>query len=134
MQSKRVLKVSFTLLAAAGCLLSQDWRYDRDQFFRGSWHAHIFIRVRNDLEHIYSAGAAADRERQRLERTKEELSGLQAKLDQGVWDNGTVNDVIDSLRKSSNDERLGPEDRQVLADDAARVHNFQAHHNEWMRH
>jgi len=134
MKNNRLVKISLTLLAAAGCLLSQDWRHEREDFFRGSWHAHIFMRVRSDLDQIYSAGAAADRERRRLDRTKEELTGLQAKLDQGVWDNGTVNDVIDSLRKSANDQRLAPQDREILADDAARIHEYQAHHNEWMRH
>jgi uncharacterized membrane protein len=89
--------------------------------------------VRNDVDHIYSAGAAADKERRRLDRTKEELTGLQSKLDQGVWDDGTVNDVIDSLRKSADDQRLAPQDRQILADDAARIHDYQAHRKEWMR-
>jgi hypothetical protein len=134
MKNKQLLRTSLILLVAAGSLLSQDWRRGRDEYFRGNWHAHIFARVRNDLDNIYSAGAAAERERRRLERTKEELTGLQAKLDQGVWDNGTVNDVIDSLRKSANDQRLAPQDREILADDAARIHEFQAHHNEWMRH
>lgn len=132
MKRRQLLKTSLTLLAAAGCMFAQDWRQNREQFFRGSWHAHIFMQVRNDLDHIYSAGAAANRERQRIERTKQELTGLQAKLDQGVWDNGTVNDVIDSLRKSANDERLAPQDRQILADDAARIHDYQAHRNQWM--
>lgn len=132
MKNKQLFKLSLTLLAAAGCMFSQDWRQERDQFFRGSWHAQIFMQVRNDLDHIYSAGAAADRERERIERTKEELTGLQSKLEQGVWDNGMVNDVIDSLRKSANDQRLGPEDRQILANDAARIHDYQAHHKEWM--
>jgi hypothetical protein len=54
---------------------------------------------------------------------------LQAKLNRGQWDNGTVNDVIDSLRKSANDDRLSSRDRQVLADDANRIHSFQAVHN-----
>lgn len=134
MRHNKVFKVCLTMLVAAGCLFSQDWRHERDQFFRGNWHAHVFIQVRGDLDHIYSAGAAADRERHRIERTKEELTALQAKLDQGVWDNGTVNDVIDSLRKSANDQRLAPEDRQILADDAVRIHAYQEHHNEWMRH
>jgi hypothetical protein len=133
MKNKQLFKVSLVLLVAAGCMFSQDWRHDRDQVFRGNWHAHIFMQVRSDLDHIYSAGAAADRERQRLDRTKEELTGLQAKLDQRVWDNGTVNDVIDSLRKSANDQRLAPQDRQILADDAAKIHDYQAHHNDWMR-
>lgn len=133
MKNSRLFKVSLLLLAAAGCMFSQDWRHEREEFFRGNWHAHVFAHVRNDLENIYSAPAAADREQRRLDRTKEELTELQAKLDQHVWDNGTVNDVIDSLRKSADDQRLAPQDRQILADDAARIHDFQAHHNEWMR-
>ena len=133
MKIKQLFKLSLTLLVTAGCMFSQNWQQERDRFFRGSWHAQIFMQVRQDLDHIYSAGAAADKERQRIERTKEELTGLQAKLDQGVWDNGTVNDVIDSLRKSANDQRLGPEDRQVLADDAAKIHDYQAHHKQWMQ-
>jgi hypothetical protein len=133
MRSTQFFKVSLTLLVGAVCLFSQDWRHARDEFFRGNWHAHVFMQVRGDMDNIYSAGAAAEKERARIDRTKEELTGLQAKLDQGVWDNGTVNDVIDSLRKSANDQRLAPEDRQILGDDAARIHDYQAHHNEWMR-
>jgi hypothetical protein len=132
MRNKQALRILWTLLAIAGCLLSQDWRHDRDQFFRGNWHGHIFLQVRNDLDHVYSGGAAADKERRRLNRTKEELTALQAKLDQGVWDDGTVNDVIDSLRKSAHDQRLAPQDRQILGDDAERIHDYQAHHKEWL--
>jgi hypothetical protein len=85
--------------------------------------------VRTDLDHVWSAVRAADKERQRLERTKEELTKMQADLDQGRWDNGILNDVIDSIRKSSNDERLAPRDRQVLADDLTRLKEFQDNHN-----
>lgn len=136
MHLKQLPKISLLLLAFVGIGFAQrDWRHDRDAYFRGQgWHAHVFARVRDDLDHIYTAGAASDKERHRLDRTKEELTALQAKLDQGVWDNGTVNDVIDSLRKSANDDRLGPQDRQILADDAARIHDFQRNHNRWMRH
>ena len=134
MASKGLAKAALFLLACVR-LGAQDWYHDRDRFYRDEhWHAHVFARVHEDLEHIYSAGAASDRERQRLDRTREELTALQAKVDQGVWDNGTVNDVIDSLRKSANDERLGPQDRQVLGDDAERIHEFQRRHNEWMHH
>ena len=58
----------------------------------------MFLEIRSDLDHIWSANQAADKERKRLERTKQELADLQAKLDHGEWDNGHVNDVIDSLR------------------------------------
>jgi hypothetical protein len=136
MEGKRFARVSLALFALAGLgFAGQDWYHDRETFFRGEgWHPHLFAQVRKDLEHIYTAGAASDKERSRLDRTKEELTALQAKLDQGVFDEGAVNDVIDSLRKSANDKRLGPEDKQVLADDAARIHQYQANHNNWVRH
>jgi hypothetical protein len=119
----------FVRLTVAG----QDWYHDRDARFRGEeWRPHVFAQVRDDLDHIYTAGAADEKERRRLDKTKEELTALQAKLEQGVFDNGTVNDVIDSLRKSASDNRLGPQDREVLGDDAARVHDYQKNHNHWI--
>jgi hypothetical protein len=115
---------SFALTAAA-----QDWYREREERFRGEqWRAHVFMHVRSDLEHVWS-GRAAERERERLEKTKEELTKMQADLDQGRWDNGILNDVIDSIRKSANDDRLAPKDRDVLADDVVRLKEFQDGHN-----
>ena len=109
--------------------LAQDWYHQREERYRGEeWRRHIFLHVRTDLEHVWS-GRAADRERARLGRTEEELTKMQADLDQGRWDNGILNDVIDSIRKSSNDERLAPRDRDVLADDVVRLKEFQDRHN-----
>ncbi len=54
---------------------------------------------------------------------------MQADLDQGRWDNGILNDVIDSIRKSSNDDRLSQRDRAVLANDVERLKEFQDQHN-----
>jgi hypothetical protein len=108
---------------------AQDWYRDRDSRFHGDrWRPHLFEYVRTDLEHVWS-GRAAERERERLRRTEEELSKMQADLDHGRWDNGILNDVIDSISKSSNDQRLAPRDRKVLADDVARLHEFQNQHN-----
>jgi hypothetical protein len=56
---------------------------------------------------------------------------LQAKLDHGQFDNGTLNDVIDSIRKSSNDQRLAPRDRAVLSDDVARLKEYQDNYKHW---
>jgi hypothetical protein len=139
MKNKQLIQVSLAAVAFAGVVFAGqaggDWHHNREEFFRGEgWHAHVFAQVRDDLNNIYTAGAASDKERHRIERTQEELTALQAKLDQGVFDNGTVNDVIDSLRKSADDNRLGPQDREVLADDAARIHDYQRNHNQWLRH
>lgn len=118
-----VIMAAFALSAAA-----QDWYSERAERFRGDqWRPHIFMQVRTDLEHVWS-GRAHDREQERLAKTEGELTTMQADLDQGRWDNGILNDVIDSIRKSSNDERLAPRDRDVLADDLARLKEFQDLH------
>jgi hypothetical protein len=134
MEIKQVIRIGFIMgTAAALSIAGQDWYRDRSSRFQGdAWRAQVFAGVRADLDHIYTVGAASDKEKHRMEKTKEELTALQAKLDQGVFDNGTLNDVIDSLRKSANDNRLGPRDREVISDDAARLHDYQKNHNHWL--
>ena len=127
---KRIFSAGVIVAALAFSAVAQDWYHDREERFRGeAWRPHIFMHVRTDLEHVWSAVRASDKERQRLERTKEELTQMQADLDRGRWDNGVLNDVIDSIRKSSNDERLAERDREVLADDLVRLKEFQDKHN-----
>ena len=110
---------------------AQDWYHDRDARYSGDqWRSRLFLEIRTDLDHVWSAVQAADKERKRLDRTKEELTDLQAKLDHGQWDNGHVNDVVDSLRKSANDNRLSERDRAVLNDDVNRLRDFQDQHKE----
>ena len=117
------------IAAFAFSVAAQDWYHQREERFRGEqWRAHLFQHVRTDVDHVW-AGHAADRERERLQRTEEELTKMQADLDHGRWDNGMLNDVIDSIGKSANDERLPRRDRDVLADDVRRLREFQAQHN-----
>jgi hypothetical protein len=125
----RLFTIGAILAAFALSAAGQDWYKEREERFRGEqWRAHLFIHVRTDLEHVRS-GRAADRERERLQKTEEELTKMQADLDQGRWDNGILNDVIDSIRKSSDDERLARRDRDILADDLRRLKEFQDQHN-----
>jgi hypothetical protein len=127
---KRTFTAGVILAALAFSATAQDWYHDREQRFRGEeWRPRIFMHVRADLEHIWSDARASDKERARLEKTREELTKMQADLDQGRWDNNILNDVIDSIRKSSNDERLAERDRAVLADDLVRLKEFQDQHN-----
>jgi len=124
------LRTSVVLSALALSAFAQDWYHEREERFRGDqWRPHLFTHVRSDLEHVWS-GRASDKERTRLNKTKEELTKMQADLDQGRWDNGILNDVIDSVRKSANDDRLPPRDRDVLADDVNRLKEFQDQHNQ----
>jgi hypothetical protein len=103
----RILTKGVIMAALAFSAAAQDWYHDREERFRGEeWRKSLFLQVRTDLEHIWSADRAADKERKRLDTTKQELTKMQADLDQGRWDNNILNDVIDSIRKSSSDDRL----------------------------
>jgi hypothetical protein len=129
---RQTIKAGFIIGTLAVIAFAQDWYREREERFRGeAWKAQVFTHVRTDLDHIWSAVRASDKERERLEKTKEELTKMQADLNQGRWDNGILNDAIDSIRKSSNDQRLAPRDREVLADDVNRLKDYQDHHNHW---
>lgn len=118
-----IMLAVFAFSAAA-----QDWHQQREeQIGTEQWHLHLFAHVREDLEHVW-AGVAKDKELERLTRTEDELTKMQGDLDQTRWDNGLLNDVIDSIGKSSNDTRLAPRDRTVLADDVRRLKEFQDQH------
>jgi hypothetical protein len=124
----KLVTAGLMMTALAFSVAAQDWYHEREERFRGEgWRAHLFMHVRTDLEHVWS-GRAADRERRRLAKTEEELTQMQADLDHRRWDNGVLNDVIDSIRKSSDDQRLAPRDRDVLADDLRRLKEFQDQH------
>jgi hypothetical protein len=125
----RFLTTGAILVALVFTAFAQDWYREREERYRGEqWRTHLFDHVRTDLEHVWS-GRSAERERERLQRTQDELRKMQADLEQGRWDNGILNDVIDSIRKSSNDDRLPKRDRDILADDVNRLKEFQDQHN-----
>jgi len=126
---KRLITAATLFAGLAFSAMAQDWYHEREERFRGEgWRAHLFEHVRTDLDHVW-AGHASDREMERLNKTKEELTKMQADLDVGRWDNGILNDVIDSIRKSADDDRLNRRDRDVLADDVVRLKEFQGAHN-----
>jgi len=129
---KQSMTLVLILASVTSIAFAQDWYHDRDERYRGDqWRPHVFSHVRQDLDHIWSARNASEKENARLAKTKEELAQMQADLDQGRFDNGLLNDAIDSLKKSANDDRLSPRDRAVLADDVNRLHDYQANHNHW---
>ena len=115
-----------------GAVSGQDWYHDREARYRGNhWRPQVFMQVRTDLDHVGFPPSASEKEDNRLARTKQELTKMQGDLDQGRFDNGILNDVIDSIKKSADDERLPPRDRAILHDDLARLHDYQVNHNHW---
>jgi hypothetical protein len=129
---KKSMTAVLLLASTMSLANAQDWYHDREARYQGEqWRPQVFSQVRTDLDHIWSARGASEKENARLDRTKEELTKMQGDLDQGRFDNGILNDVIDSIRKSANDQRLSPRDRDVLNDDLARLHDYQVNHNHW---
>lgn len=131
---KNVIQAGLILLPFfAFSAVAQDWYHDRELRFQGEqWRVHVFEHVRTDLNHIGSAVWAAGKERRRLDRTKLELAELQGKLEtNGSTDRSELNDVIDSIRKSSDDQRLSPQDRDVLHDDLNRLIEYREHRERW---
>jgi len=109
---------------------AQDWYQEREHRFSGDgWRSHLFLEVRTDLEHVWS-GRAHQKERNRLAKTEEQLTKMQADLDQTRWDHDLLEDVIDSIKKSADDERLSRRDRDILADDIARLKAFEDMHHK----
>jgi hypothetical protein len=102
------LILTASLISGASAQISndvQDWYHQREARFEGTqWRPQLFLQVRTDLEHIGSARGASEKENNRLTKTKEELTKMQADLDQNRYDNGILNDVIDSMKKSADDE------------------------------
>jgi hypothetical protein len=131
---KQNIRTLLILASVTSIAFAQDWYRDRDaRYYGDQWRPHVFTYVRQDLDHIWSARNASEKENARIDRTKEELTRMQADLDQGRFDNGLLNDVIDSLKKSADDERLSSRDRDVLNDDVNRLHDYQLNHNHWTR-
>ena len=130
---KHIFKSGLVLMACFGLsAVAQDWYHDREGRYQGEqWRGHVFEHVRSDLDHVGSAAWASGKERTRLQRTRQELAELQGKMEHGRYDEGELNDVIDSLKKSANDERLAPRDRDVLNDDLNRLRDYREHHEHW---
>jgi hypothetical protein len=123
----RIIPAALLVVASlVGSSFAQDWYHEREQVFaRNDWRPQLFTQVRSDLDHIYSAQFASNHENHRIEQTKERLTRLQDDMDHGRDDNNLLNDVVNEMENTAKDERLSPRDRQVVADDVARLHEFQ---------
>jgi hypothetical protein len=107
---------------------------DRDDRFRDEhWRAHLFERVREDVNHVRSVTWPGGGDQYRLGRTVEELNELQGKLENGVFDRHELDDVIGALARVVRDNRMAPRDRDILSDDLSRLREYREHHEGWGR-
>lgn len=94
---------------------------DRDDFYRGrDWRGQLFARVRQDLDFVSRYSFRGD-DRYRLDRVYKELDDLQRDYASGRWDRRALEDVVQSLDRVVDDNRLAPRDRDLLRDDETRL-------------
>jgi len=100
---------------------------DRNAWFRNqNWRERFFERVRQDVEYVQSVTFPGGGDQFRLNRTLEQLNELQGKLAAGRFDERELDDVIAALQRVVRDNRLSGRDRDLLADDLARLREFRA--------
>jgi hypothetical protein len=125
------------LLSFAPSLAAQDrdeYHHDRDAYFQGeNWHQRLFERVREDVQHVQSVTWPGGGDQYRLDKTMDQLTDLQAKLANRVYDETELDRVIDTLGRVASYNRMAPRDRDILNDDIARLREYREHHADWVR-
>lgn len=105
---------------AAGAAKAQERGADR-----------LFWHVREDLNRVEASSFPGGRDRRRLDHTRHELDDLQTRYNQGRPDGRELNEVIGSLGNVVADNRMRPEDRELLNEDLRRMNEFRARHEGW---
>ncbi len=104
-------------------------RYHRTQRGEDWWRGRMFERVRQDLDHVQSVTFPFSPDQYRLNRVKQELNELQAKLAENRYDQPELDDVITAMQRVVSDNHLSGRDRDLLNDDLSRLRAFREHHD-----
>jgi hypothetical protein len=109
-----------------------DWYRTRESFYHAEhWRGHVFERVRDDVAHVQDTAFSGGRDEFRLAKTKQDLDELQGKLAAGRYDEGQLDDVIHTLQRVVDSNKLPERDRDMLSDDVSRLRDYRDHHADW---
>ncbi len=104
-------------------------RYHRTQRGEDWWRGRMFERVRGDLDHVQSVTFPFSPDQYRLNRVKQELNELQAKLAENRYDQPELDDVISAMQRVVSDNHISGRDRDLLNEDLTRLRAFREHHD-----
>jgi len=108
------------------------WYQSRESFFHEQqWKAHLFQRVREDLDQVQTTTFPGGRDEFRIARTKQELGDLQSKLAENRYDQPQLDNVIAGVQRIIDSNKLSARDRDMLADDVSRMRDYREHHADW---
>jgi hypothetical protein len=126
----RVLKnaiIGIGLASLAAGVNAQDWRYrDRDDYryneYRQPYGREPLDRVRADLDRAANDLFYLSRDdMRRFQHVREEIAEFQSKWERGWFDRRELDDVIVTLQRVVEYNRLRPVDRDLLANDLYRL-------------
>jgi hypothetical protein len=113
---------------------NDSYHSDRDAYFHDEhWRGHLFERVKEDVQHVQAVTWPGGGDQYRLGRTVDELSELQTKMANRVYDERDLDDVIAVLGRVVSDNRMSSRDRDILSDDLSRMREYREHHADWDR-
>jgi hypothetical protein len=85
------------------------------------------------VEHVQTTAFSGARDEFRLARTRQQLDELQGKLAAGQYDQAELDDVVHTLQKVLDSNRLSDRDRDMMSDDVSRLRDYRDHHADWAR-
>ena len=130
------MKTVFTTgIAALGLLLTAPGAFaqygsDRGRYERGGYQREPLDRVRADLDRAardlyYLSGG----EMRRFNKVREEIAEFQQKWERGRYDRHEMDEVIGSLQRVVDRNRLEPRDRDLLLNDLSRLRDLRARYS-----
>jgi hypothetical protein len=106
----------------------RDSRYDRDdRDDRGGF----LDRLRYDLDRAERNSYASCGDHRRFNRLRSDLNDFQGKWARGNYSRHELDEVIGSLQRVVNDNRLDYRDRDILQNDLNRMRGFRSQHDGW---
>jgi hypothetical protein len=94
------------------------------------WRMPIFNQVRKDLVRA-KAAASRGSDKGRINQTMLELTEMQGDLSNYWRDEHELDEILGSLRKVVTQNRLSPQDRDMLNGDLAKLRAFREDKNAW---
>jgi len=106
------------------------YREDRDRTDTRD-PAAFMERIRADLDRAQSTASPFSDDGYRIDRVRDQMSDFQRRLDAGTYDSRQVNEMIVSLQRVVDNNRVYDRVRESLIDDLARLRDLRARYEGW---
>lgn len=102
-----------------------------EPFHQGNWDTQLFQQVKRDVEQVRASRWPRGGDDFRLNNTIADLSDLQTRFQQHVYDDTVLQRSIDALSRVASYNRMPERDRKVLNEDISRLRLYRHNHADW---